>query len=72
MEYWIDNSRFSNWTKPPKHMTLNEEVMRKDVAFYRELGFESLTSFACYLGEDYYTLYGEPPVQRYGEILCGM
>ena len=72
LEYWIDNSRFSNWTKPPKHMTLNEEVMRKDVAFYRELGFESLTSFACYLGEDYYALYGEPPVQRYGKILCGM
>ena len=52
-------------------MTLNEEVMRKDVAFYRELGFE-IDQLCVLSGEDYYALYGEPPVQRYGEILCGM
>lgn len=72
LEYWVDNSRFSGWQRPPKRMTLAEDVMRADVAFYRSKGFESLTSFACYLGADYESLYGEPPVRRYGEILRGM
>lgn len=71
LEYWVDNSRFSNWTKPPQHMALNEAVMAQDVAFYKEMGFESLTSFACYLGDDYVALHGEPPIRRYGEILRG-
>ena len=69
LEYWVDNSRFSNWTKPPQYMALNEAVMAQDVAFYKEMGFESLTSFACYLGDDYVSLHGEPPIRRYGEIL---
>ncbi len=71
LEYWIDNSRFSQWTKPPKYMTLEEEVMRRDVAFYEKLGFESITSFACYLGADYRALYGLPPIGAYGRILNG-
>lgn len=71
LEYWADNSRFSHWQKPPRRMELNESVMRADVAFYRDLGFESLTGFACYLGADYCALYGEPPIRRYGEILRG-
>ncbi len=71
LEYWVDNSRFSNWTKPPQYMPLNEAVMEQDVAFYKQLGFESLTSFACYLGDDYTALHGEPPIRRYGEILRG-
>lgn len=69
LEYWMDNSRFSNWTKPPKAMELDEEVMREDVKFYRGLGFESITSFGCYLGADYRELHGQPPVQPYGDIL---
>ncbi len=69
LEYWMDNSRFSNWTKPPKAMPLDEAVMKEDVKFYRELGFESITSFGCYLGADYRELHGQPPVQEYGDIL---
>ena len=69
LEYWMDNSRFSNWTKPPKAMPLDEAVMREDVKFYRDLGFESMTSFGCYLGADYRELHGQPPVEPYGEIL---
>ena len=69
LEYWVDNSRFSNWTKPPKQMKLDAEVMRRDVEFYSNMGFESATSFGCYLGQDYRALYGEPEVQLYGEIL---
>lgn len=69
LEYWVDNSLYSNWQKPPKPFTLDEAVMRADVQAYRGLGFESLTSFGCFLGQDYRELWGEPPVRRYGEIL---
>jgi len=69
LEYWMDNSRFSNWTKPPKAMTLDEAVMREDVKFYEALGFESITSFGCYMGADYRELHGAAPVQAYGDIL---
>ena len=71
LEYWMDNSMYSNWTKPPKQFKLDEAVMQSDVKAYREMGFESITSFGCYLGADYRELWGEPPVKRYGEILMG-
>lgn len=45
--------------------------MQSDVQAYREMGFESITSFGCFLGADYRELWGEPPVKRYGEILLG-
>lgn len=69
LEYWADNSRFSGWKKPPKQLTLDAAVMREDVKAYRQLGFESVTGFGCYLGEDYRQLWGEPPVKEYGDIL---
>ncbi len=69
LEYWMDNSMYSNWTKPPKRFALDEAVMQEDVKAYREMGFASITSFGCFLGQDYRALWGEPPVKRYGEIL---
>lgn len=69
LEYWMDNSRFSGWKKPPKHMPLDEQVMKEDVKAYRSLGFESITSFGCYLGADYRALYGKAPVSEYGKLL---
>ncbi|MDD3243907.1 MAG: DUF4838 domain-containing protein [Eubacteriales bacterium] len=69
LEYWMDNSLYSKWTKPPRPFALEEEMMRRDVAYYRALGFDSVTSFGCYLGADYEALYGEPPIQAYGDIL---
>ncbi|MGI6172269.1 MAG: DUF4838 domain-containing protein [Christensenellales bacterium] len=71
LEYWMDNSKFSGWKKPPKRFILDEAVMRRDVADYRARGFELITSFGCYLGSDYHALYGEPPVAAYGHILNG-
>lgn len=70
LEYWMDNSRFSNWTRPPKYMPLDEDVMAQDVQAYRALGFTSITSFGCYLGADYRALYGKAPVAAYGRLLA--
>ena len=71
LEYWIDNSRFSNWTRPPKKLNFRADVMKRDVDYYYQLGFRDMTSFACFLGNDYEALYGEAPIKEYGAILRG-
>lgn len=60
LEYWYDNSMFSNWKKPPKKFTPDNERIAKEIDFYRSLGVGNVTSFACYLGADYEALYGAP------------
>ena len=62
LEYWMDNSMLSKWQKPPKEYKPDKEVIRADVALYRSVGFENISSFACFLGDDYEALYGEPDV----------
>ncbi len=64
-EYWLDNSMYSRYTKPPKPMTYNAAVTEADLAFYEENGFSAATTFGCYLGEDYEEVNGEPPVKEY-------
>lgn len=71
LEYWMDNSMFSNWTKPPKLLIPDFDVMRRDADFYESMGFSSVTGFGCYLGKDYQALYGKPPLRDYGAILNG-
>ena len=51
------------------HLALDEAILREDARAYRALGFASITSFGCYLGQDYRALWGEPPVREYGAIL---
>ena len=69
LDYWMDNSLFSDWIRPPKPFALDEAVCDADVRRYAELGFRSVTSFGCYLGEEYRALYGEPELSTYGAIL---
>ncbi|MBE6702876.1 MAG: DUF4838 domain-containing protein [Ruminococcaceae bacterium] len=65
LEYWLDNSLFSKWKKPPQAFVLDLPVLREDLLFYEKLGFSDVTVFACYLGEDYQALYGEPEIDAY-------
>ena len=69
LDYWMDNSLFSGWTKPPKAFSLDEDVMRRDCEYYASLGMEPVTSFGCYLGPDYQQLHGDPSLSAYGSIL---
>ncbi len=68
LEYWYDNSLFSGWKKPPRRFVLDREGMERDIAQYRELGFECISSFACYLGEDYEALYGKVGFEPFVEV----
>ncbi len=69
LDYWLDNSMFSAWVRPPKKFTLDTPVCNADVAAYTALGITDITTFACYLGADYESLYGAPDIQEYGAIL---
>ncbi len=66
LEYWYDNSLFSGWKKPPKKFVLREEAMISDIQDFFKLGFNNISTFACFLGEDYAALYGEPDFTRFG------
>lgn len=67
LEYWYDNSLFSKWKKPPKQFSANNELIRGDLEFYTSLGFESIASFACFLGDDYEELWGDFDISAFGE-----
>ena len=70
LEYWYDNSMWSRWTKPPKHFVLDAAAMAGDIAAYRAMGFESISTFACFLGQEYEGLYcEEPDVAPFGEAV---
>ena len=58
LEYWYDNSLFSKWKKPPQKFVLDEATMFTDIAEYKKAGFDSIATFACFLGEDYEMLHG--------------
>ena len=62
LEYWLDNSLFSKWKKPPAPFSADPDTVRADVDAYREAGFENIATFGCFLGEDYEALYGEPDI----------
>ena len=67
LEYWYDNSMYSNWTKPPKRFEADRDAVLKDAAFYRKKGFAAVSSFGCFLGPDYEELYGEPDLSAFRE-----
>ena len=60
LEYWFDNSMFSRWKKPPKPFAPDNDKIHREIELYRSLGFSCISSFACFLGEDYVALHGEP------------
>ena len=59
LDYWLDNSWYSGWKKPVKKFPFQADSAADDVSFYAEKGFETITCFACYLGEEYYLLHNE-------------
>ena len=69
LEYWLDNSLFSRWKKPPKQLFLDGDKIKREVSYYKELGFEQISVFGCFLGEDYEDLYGEPDIKPLADAL---
>ena len=67
LDYWYDNSLFSKWTKPPKAFAVDKPVLAADFAYYRALGFEDISCFACYLGPDYEELHGPVDISDFAK-----
>ena len=71
LEYWYDNSLFSKWKKPPKKFVLNETAMRFDIDDYKKIGFNTISSFACFLGDDYRELFGDVDILPFANAVFG-
>ncbi len=67
LDYWLDNSLFSDWKKPPKAFSPDANVIHADFDYYAALGFRDISCFACYLGDDYEELHGEPDIKPFAE-----
>lgn len=65
LEYWFDNSLFSNWKKPPKKFTPDNDMIVGDIKYYKSIGFENIRVFACFLGSDYEELFGDPDLSAF-------
>lgn len=57
LEYWVDDSLFSNWTKPAKKLPWNKEVFLADIDTYAKRGIRDIVSFAVYIDQDYVNMY---------------
>ena len=65
LEYWLDNSLFSRWKKPPKPFSADRAVVQAELLAYQNAGFETAATFGCFLGEDYEALHREPDITPY-------
>jgi len=69
LEYWLDISLFSGWKKPVPKLEFDAARAADDIAYYKELGFRSITTFGVFLDRDYFGKFGEPPVVEYASLL---
>ena len=65
LEYWLDNSMYSDWKKPEKKFIQDKRRIEEDIKRYLDYGFEYISSFACYLGPEYEKLYGQPDISAF-------
>lgn len=66
LEYWYDNSYFSRRANDAmvEFFPLNDTIP-SDIAYYLDFGFENISAFACFLGEEYEALYGEADLSAF-------
>ena len=61
LEYWYDNSFYYRRAgNKIVEFTPNNPSITEDFEFYKELGFERYSSFACNLCDEYVKMFGEP------------
>ena len=71
LEYWLDCSAWSHWTKPAVELTFEKEGFDADVKAYAARGMKHITTFAVYMDADYAKRFGMLPVREYGDALSG-
>jgi len=74
LEYWLDASMFCRWKKDTRvEIPWKKEYGERDVKLYRDLGINSVTTFATWIDRTYVGLYGEEKtksmINEYGSVL---
>ena len=70
LEYWLDVSLQSKWTKPAVKLSWYPEVCKSDIETYMKAGITNVTSFAVYIDATYKNKYNDLSfIKEYGQIL---
>ena len=69
LEYWLDDSLISHYKKPAVKVPFHPEAFAADLTTYGSRGIRHITSFAVYIDREYVRMYGDPPLDVYGEKL---
>jgi hypothetical protein len=70
LEYWLDDSLFSDWKKPAVKLPWNKDIFQQDVAAYAKLGIQHIVSFAVYIDQEYVNKYKDLTfINEYGNFL---
>jgi hypothetical protein len=70
LEYWLDVSLQSKWTKPAVKLSWYPQVCKSDVETYMKAGITNITTFAVYVDQAYKNEYNDLGfIKEYGSIL---
>lgn len=70
LEYWLDDSLFSMWTKPQSPVRWNKEVFDADLELYASLGIRNITCYGAWIDDYYAKTYGDISfIEYYGKAL---
>lgn len=59
LEYWMDISLVSGWTKPQKQLHFDNDVFQADLRTYAEHGIHNVTGYAIYCDDYYVKTFGD-------------
>ena len=73
LEYWLDVSLHSQWTRPARKLPWKKEVFLADLETYASRGIRHVTSFGVYLDRGYLERFGSFSfLKEYGEGLISV
>jgi len=72
LEGWLDASRHSLWQRPPVNLSLNKELIRKDLQFYANYGIQRIASFAFWLDHQYEEMHGPAPFEEFVHLAASI
>lgn len=70
LEYWMDNALYSNFKRPPVKVPFLADIAEQDIQTYTSYGIPNVKTFASFIGDEYISLHGTPPIKEYGDILA--
>lgn len=70
LEYWLDVSLVSGWTKPQKQLHFSQEVFEDDLKTYASYGIRNITAYGAWIDKYYVDTYKDISfIDAYGQGL---